>query len=233
MIKNTKRAAIELISHEGAVLETYKDSVGVWTWGIGITNNSGHNIDRYRHNPQPLEKVLEVYLWALQKYEDRVIKAFHPIKLNEHQLAAATSFDYNTGGIFKASWVKKFKAGDITGAKKSFMAWKKPKEIIPRREKERDLFFDGKWSGNGKIAVYGVYKNGNVNWGSRKIVDAKPALDAIWGDKTPQKQPQKPVQEISEDSGTNLPESKEPSVKPSNPFIKLLINIFKTIFGGK
>ena len=216
----SRRGAIELLSHESAVLEAYKDSVGVWTWGVGITNASGHEVyPRYRSAPQSLEKVLEVFLWALKRYEDQVIKAFHPIKLNEHQLAAAVSFHYNTGGINKASWVRKFKAGDVAGAKKSFMAWSKPKEIIPRRRKERDLFFDGKWSGATKIVIWGVYKNGNVNWRDKRTVGAKSAIDAAWSDSVPKPAPPKPKPSIDK----TIPPKKGPLVA----FIAALISMFK------
>lgn len=181
----SKRGALELITHEGAVLSAYKDSVGVWTWGIGITDASGHSVGRYRNKPQTLERVLEVYLWALRRYETDVIEAFAPMRLKEHQLAAAVSFHYNTGGIKRASWVDKFKSGDIAGAKRSFMNWKKPEEIIPRRKAERDLFFDGKWGNKTTITIWGVHANGNVNWASRKSVDASKALDAVWPDAPP------------------------------------------------
>lgn len=33
-----------------------------------------------------------------------------------------------------------------------------PAEIIERRENERDLFFDGKWSNDGRATVYQVLK---------------------------------------------------------------------------
>ena len=33
-------------------------------------------------------------------------------------------------------------------------------EILPRRKRERDLFFDAKWSGDGTMAVYDVSKPG-------------------------------------------------------------------------
>lgn len=40
-MKITARVALELASHEGLVRQAYKDSVGVWTWSIGITSASG------------------------------------------------------------------------------------------------------------------------------------------------------------------------------------------------
>lgn len=144
----------ELISHEGIVPEAYRDSVGVWTWGIGVTNSSGHRVNRYKDNPQPLSKVFDIFDWLVRtKYLPAVKKAFNK-PLTDEQLAAALSFHYNTGAINRASWVKSFNAGDASKARKEFMNWSTPKSIIERREKERDLFFDGKWSSNGTALVY-------------------------------------------------------------------------------
>lgn len=135
--------ALELASHEGLVRQAYKDSVGVWTWCIGITSASGHNVERYIGKPQTLEHCMKIYVWVLEKYADEVRRVFKAKPLNKHQFAAALSFHYNTGAIGRAAWVKKWLDGDVSGARKSFMDWRKPAEIIPRREKERDLFFDG------------------------------------------------------------------------------------------
>lgn len=144
----------ELVSHEGIVLESYKDSRGIWTWGIGVTDASGHTVKRYRDNPQTIHKVLEIFEWLVRtKYLPNVQDAFTR-DLTKEQLAAALSFHYNTGGIRKASWVKSFNAGNDELAEKQFMNWSSPKEIIPRREKERDLFFHGDWSNNGTALVY-------------------------------------------------------------------------------
>lgn len=60
----TPRIALELIVHEGIVTEAYKDSVGVWTWSVGVTDASGHTVfPRYKDRPQPLEHCIGVYLW--------------------------------------------------------------------------------------------------------------------------------------------------------------------------
>jgi lysozyme len=174
----TPRVALEIIGHEAIVQEWYKDSAGVGTWGIGVTNASGHNVDRYKDNPQPIERCLEVYLWLLrERYIPSVIAAFKGFILSEAQFAAALSFHYNTGAILKASWVKLVKAGDLAGARKSFMQWRKPPEIIGRREKERDLFFDGKWSQDGKATVYQVRKPSYTpNWKTARRVDVSELL---------------------------------------------------------
>lgn len=146
--------ALELASHEAVVRQAYRDVADVWTWSIGITNASGHNVERYIDTPASMERCLEVYVWALQRYAHEVLAAFGDTPLTKAQFAAALSFHYNTGAISRATWVKKFRAGDVAGARKSFMDWRKPAAIIPRRRKERDLFFDGVWSNAGTILEY-------------------------------------------------------------------------------
>jgi len=170
----TKRAMIEIVSHEGIVLEAYKDSVGVWTWGIGVTDASGHSVGRYKDNPQSIAKVVEIYKWLLEtKYLPPVLRAFKGHKLTENQLAAAVSFHYNTGAIEKASWVKTFLAGHKAIAKQQFMNYRRPPEIIERRKKERDLFFDGTWSNDGMVTVYTKVNKPSYtpNWKSAKRID--------------------------------------------------------------
>lgn len=200
-MKITARVALELASHEGLVRQAYKDSVGVWTWSIGITSASGHNVERYIGKPQPMERCLEVYVWALEKYAADVRQAFASKPLNEHQFAAALSFHYNTGAIGKASWVKRWLAGDIAGAKKSFMDWSKPAEIIPRRKKERDLFFDGKWSNDGMVTEYTRVKvGGQIDWLSAKRVSIASEMRSVFAPApapipTPKPAPQPPVAE--------------------------------------
>lgn len=155
----TARTALELIGHEALVLEAYRDSVGVWSWGIGVTDASGHHVMRYKDNPQTVRHCLEVYIWLLRnKYMPGVVAAFAGHDLTEAQFAAALSFHYNTGAIGKAGWVKLFKAGNVAGAHEAIMEWRHPESIIERREKERDLFFEGKWSQDGKATIWPVLK---------------------------------------------------------------------------
>ncbi len=179
----TRRVALEIISHEAIICEGYKDSVGVWTWGIGVTTRSGHAVERYRDNPQSIERVLEVFLWLLrEKYIPSVVKAFEGFVLTEAQFAAAVSFHYNTGAIGRASWVTKAKAGDMAGAARAFMEWKRPPEIIERRGKERDLFFKGIWSGDGRVTIYDVRKPSYApSWKSARRVDVSADLDRLMG----------------------------------------------------
>jgi lysozyme len=179
----TARAAMELIGHEAIVCESYKDSEGIWTWGIGVTDASGHKVARYIDKPQPIEHCLEVYIWLLRKkYLPDVLKAFKGHVLTEAQLAAALSFHYNTGSILSASWVKLWTAGNVDTARTAIMQWTKPASIIERREKERDLFFDGRWSSDGKARVIPVNKPSyQPSFRNAKRVDVLPMLQELLG----------------------------------------------------
>ena len=157
----TPRILGEILQHEGLAREAYRDSVGVWTWSVGITDASGHKVARYRDNPQTIGRCLEVFVWLLEtRYLPAVLAAFGPFEPEEHQLAGALSFHYNTGAIGRASWLKRFLDGDVEAAREAILDWRRPPEILPRRRRERDLFFDAKWTGDGKMAVYDVSKPG-------------------------------------------------------------------------
>ena len=176
----TKRVLLEIIQHEGIVLEAYKDSKGIWTWGIGVTSRSGHRVLRYKDNPQTLKRVIEIYKWLLEtKYLPGVLEAFKGHELTEEQLAAALSFHYNTGAIKKAAWVKSFMRGDRERAYAEIMNWKSPPEIIPRREAERDLFFKGKWTNDGTATVYTRVRKPSYTpvWKSAERIDISKELD--------------------------------------------------------
>ena len=157
----TPRIVGEILQHEGLAREAYRDSIGVWTWSVGITDASGHRVARYRDNPQTIERCLEVFVWLLTtRYLPAVNAAFRAFDPTEPQLAAALSFHYNTGAITRASWLNSFLTGDAEAALEAILDWRRPPEILPRRRRERDLFFDAKWSGDGTVAVYEVAKPG-------------------------------------------------------------------------
>jgi lysozyme len=168
-MKVSKRGLAEIAAHEGIVLSKYKDSVGVWTIGIGHTKNAGLPNPATVSDELSLGEVMDIFARDIRKFENRVTSAFTR-PLSQAQFDAAVSFDFNTGGIHKATWVKKYNAGDISGAKKSFMMWRKPPEIIPRRQAECILFFDGVYSGDGKVNVYRASSDGRVQWSSGKRV---------------------------------------------------------------
>lgn len=176
----SERTLLEIAEHEGLVLEAYLDSVGVWTWGFGVTDASGHLVGRYLRNPSTIEKAVEVFEWLLRdKYLPDVQRAFRGHQLTEAQLAAALSFHWNTGAIGRAKWVKSFLAGNRSLAWSQFMNWARPRELVARRKAERDLFFDGRWSGGGVVLIYErVNPNGTPRWSSARQIDIKDEVRA-------------------------------------------------------
>lgn len=179
----TYQVALEIASHEAIVRQTYYDSKKVPTWSVGLTSATGHVVERYWKKPASLEHCLRVYVWALDNYAFEVREAFKGFTLTEAEFAAALSFHWNTGKIKVASWVKTFRAGNKTLARKQFMQYNKPAEIVGRRTAEAELLFEGKWSNKGTITEYTrVKENGQIDWSSaRKINIEKPLRDAMQG----------------------------------------------------
>lgn len=175
----TVRVACELVGHEAIVCEWYKDSSNVGTWGVGVTNSSGHNVDRYKDNPQPIERCLEVYAWLLrERYIPDVKKAFDGMKLTEAQFAAALSFHYNTGAILKTEWVQDLRNGNPALAR---LFWESHYlnggDLKERRKAEAALFFGGVWQSDGTTTVWPVKKPSYTpDWGRGQRVDIRDAM---------------------------------------------------------
>ena len=179
----TERMLLEIAEHEGLVLEAYKCSAGVWTWGFGVTDASGHRVyPRYRNAPSTVERAVEVYEWLLRtKYLPEVQRAFRGRELTEAQRTAALSFHWNTGAIGTADWVRSFLAGNRALARQQIMNWSRPREIIGRRQAERNLFFDGRWSFDGRVTIYDrVNQRAPFNpvWSSARQLDIRPHVRA-------------------------------------------------------
>lgn len=186
--------AMEVAGHEALIRQTYKDSIGKLTWCVGMTNATGHTVERYIGKPASLQHCMNIYAWALGNYAAGVYRAFAGYPLTKAQFAAALSFHWNTGKIEEASWVRLWKASDIVAAKKAVMNWVTPPEVTGRREKERDLFFDGKWSNDGRMTEYTrLTKAMTPVWKSAIKVDVSMELRAAFGH-LPEVVPDMPMQ---------------------------------------
>lgn len=168
----SKNGFMEIVSHEAMVQTRYKDSKDVWTIGIGHTKSAGAPNPQTFSGEMPLDTVISLFRKDLEKYEARVNK-YITVELEQHEFDALVSFDFNTGGVSKATLVKKLNAGDKAAAAKGFMNWVKPAEIGKRRKKEQILFSAGKYSGGGKGSVIKANSAGKVLWPTSKSVDLK------------------------------------------------------------
>ena len=100
---NINNATLKLIKEfEGCYLTAYKDCVGVWTIGYGITNSdksiTGTTIRRgLKISKDTAEK------WLIQslkkKYAPKVLKYQSKYNFNENQFGALLSFCFNVGSI--------------------------------------------------------------------------------------------------------------------------------------
>lgn len=158
-MKLSDRGLLEITEHEGIVPAPYRDSVGVWTFGIGHTAAAG-GIDPRTLSPsmpadveRAIDRALAIFREDVVSYETRVARAF-PVPMEQHQFDALVSWDFNTGG---ATWrsstgkpcqlVQQVNRGDFSG--EGFMGWLRPPEIRKRRTAEQRLFLTGDYDANG------------------------------------------------------------------------------------
>lgn len=171
--------AMEIASHEAVIRHAYKDAAGVWTWSVGLTSATGHDVTRYVDRPASLRRCLELYVWALGNYARQVELAFAGHALSKAQFAAALSFHWNTGAIARARWVELWKQGETRAARRAFMAWRRPKAVLGRRRKERDLFFDGTWSNDGTMIEFTRLRRDHTpDWSSGRRIAVRQELQA-------------------------------------------------------
>jgi lysozyme len=131
------RADIKL--HEGEVLKAYLCPANKWTIGVGLTSASG--VVKVKPGMQiSREESDQLLSLALNRnYEPRVLKAMP--KAQQHEFDGGVSFDFNTGAIHKASWVKAFRIHDWVKVEAGLKLWNKGGgKVLPglvrRREAE-------------------------------------------------------------------------------------------------
>jgi len=134
---------------ENVVLKAYRDIAGTWTIGPGLTAASGVVVPKAGMTIT-LSEARNLMQAALRhNYEPRVIKALGQ-KLKQNVFDGAVSFDWNTGAIDRASWVKALKAGDAEKTRTGLMAWIKSggkvvRGLQIRRAEEADIILLDKW----------------------------------------------------------------------------------------
>lgn len=171
----------EIISDEAIVTSPYFDSVGVLTDGVGHTAKAGgHDPAKLPKGvPIPIPEIIATFRKDVRKFNDRVNKAVTR-KMAQHEEDAFTKFDFNTGGINRATAVTAFNAGDRAKAADLLMNWRKPPEIIPRRRREQKLLRDGVYSSGGMANVYPADTRGRVLWKRGKRINVLPIIDNLF-----------------------------------------------------
>lgn len=134
-----------LTEFEGVVLVPYRDSVGVWTIGVGHTKAAGP--------PDPkgmgiitYNDALDILAHDIRKYETDVNKAV-TIDVKQHEFDALVSFHFNTGAIKRAALTRFLNQGNRYKAALAFMNWTRAgnnkNALLYRRTAERDMFVNG------------------------------------------------------------------------------------------
>jgi lysozyme len=221
-MKTSDAGIFALVLHEGIVPGPYRDSVGVWTYGVGHTAAAGKPIpaDMARGVSGGLDAALRdvfaVFRRDLAKYEADVSRALR-VQVSQHQFDALVSFHYNTGAIGRATLVNRLNAGDVKGAGEGFMNWTKPDEIVERRKAEQALFEKGVYP-SGKVSVWGVSNDGRVIWKPIRRMDKADVLDMLRG---PNRSPQVTIGNPAADT------SPDPRLSLWAELVKLVAAIFR------
>jgi lysozyme len=171
----SKEGMIELAGHEGICLNKYKDSVGVWTIGVGATRTEIPDIGTWPQSKSiTVEEAFDLMKKSIVKYEKGVRRGLK-VDVPQHVFDALVSWCYNvgTGWVKKASVIKLLNKGVHYSDRRVYnalMMYKKPKEIIPRRKKEAILLTTGIYSNKGKALLFPVNSRGRPVYGQGKTI---------------------------------------------------------------
>ena len=127
-----------LIAREGRRLRAYRDSVGVWTVGIGHTGAAG---------PPQVAPGLAITAAECDAIFQRDVAAYVAAvrsgltaPVEPHAFDALVSLCYNIGpSAFAGSTaLRRINAGDAAGAADAMLMWAKPAAILGRRRAEAE-----------------------------------------------------------------------------------------------
>ncbi|MGR3273357.1 glycoside hydrolase family protein [Thalassococcus profundi] len=128
--------------HEGVVLKAYRDPVGIWTIGAGLTAASGVVTPRSQMKITKAEAGRLLGLALGRNYEPAVARTMPGA--NQHEFDGAVSFHFNTGAIAKASWVRAWAERNWSEVERRIKLWKKGggrvlPGLVRRRQEEFNL----------------------------------------------------------------------------------------------
>lgn len=141
-----------LVAEEGEVLRAYRCPAGFWTIGVGLTAASGVVTPKSGMTITREESRRLLRLALERNYAPRVVAALRPTV--QHVFDGAISFDFNTGGIARATWVGHYLAGRVSEAAKSFSSWTRAAgKVLPglvaRRAREWAMITRGAYPATG------------------------------------------------------------------------------------
>ncbi|WP_082501474.1 lysozyme [Methylobacterium sp. Leaf88] len=133
-----------LIAREGRRLTAYRDSVGIWTIGIGHTAAAGPPLvtPGLRLTAAACDALFRRDVARYVRAVDDAIQDALPDALPDHAFDALVSLCFNIGpsAFARSTVVRRLKAGDRDGAAAAILLWNRPAALIPRRGAEHDQF---------------------------------------------------------------------------------------------
>lgn len=146
-IRTISQKGINFIAkEEGCVLHPYKDSVGVWTIGMGNTYYEDNTKVKSTDPPISQERAYKLFRNIIKTYETAVHSLTRD-DINQNQFDALVSLCYNIGvnGFRKSTLLKKVNANpkdpSITEAFKMWRSASGKPILLPRRIREAKFYF--------------------------------------------------------------------------------------------
>lgn len=129
-----------LVQREGCRLHAYRDSVGVWTIGVGHTGRAappavtpGMAITR-----READVLLAADLAPFEAAVAAVVR--HAASQNQFDAMVSLAFNIGAVGFAGSTVVHKLNEGDVAAAADAFLMWVHPPELHARRTAERVQF---------------------------------------------------------------------------------------------
>jgi lysozyme len=129
-------AGVEVIAdREGLRTEAYQDSKGIWTIGVGHTENV-HPGDTMTE-----EEAMDLFADDLEIFEKAVNDAIHePMQQHEFDAFVSIAFNIGTNGFASSTFVEEYNAGNLDACADAILWWDEPDEIRSRRAAEHMQF---------------------------------------------------------------------------------------------
>lgn len=133
-----------LIAREGRRLDAYRDSVGIWTIGVGHTAAAGPPLPRagLRITAAECDAIFARDVARFVRTVARALPDSSPEPLPQHAFDALVSLSFNIGpaAFLRSTVLRRLRAGDREGAAEAMLMWNRPAVLIPRRQAEYDQF---------------------------------------------------------------------------------------------
>ena len=135
--------------HEGVVLKAYRDPVGIWTIGAGLTAASGV-VKPSAGMTITADEASALTRKALTANYEPAVEAAMP-GAEQHEFDAGVSFHWNTGAIGRASWVRAWRIKAWEKVQAKLALWSKAKgRVLAGLKRRRDEEF--------KLLRFGIYE---------------------------------------------------------------------------